>query len=139
MPLDIEKQSVLAYLNMLQGVINRMASNSANCKTWCVTLVSAILVLTIGKQKPGAILVAWLPLAMFFLLDAYYLSLERDFRRIYEDFLDSMDEKKLFRLKPPSRASYRLGAILSCMLSFSAYPFYGVLALALILVACLAL
>lgn len=137
MPIDVEKQSVLAYLNMLQGVISRMASNSASCKTWCVTLVSAIFVLAVGTENPGVLLVAWFPVALFFLLDAYYLSLERDFRGIQEDFLERGDDKDLFRLKPPPGYGHRLHATVTSMFSFSVYPFYGILAVALILVACL--
>ena len=37
---------------MLQGIINRMAGNSASCKTWTVTLVAAQLALLVGKQIP---------------------------------------------------------------------------------------
>ncbi len=38
---NFESGAVQSYLGILQGVINRMASNSAGCKTWCITLVSA--------------------------------------------------------------------------------------------------
>src|SRR6185436_5494770 len=64
---------------MIQSVISRMASNSASCKTWCVTLVTALFALAIDKNKPAAILIGLFPLALFCFLDAYYLSLERDF------------------------------------------------------------
>lgn len=40
-----ENSAIQAHVNMLQGVINRMANNSANCKTWAITIISAILVL----------------------------------------------------------------------------------------------
>lgn len=33
------------YLEMMQGNIERMAANSANCKTWMVTIVSALMAL----------------------------------------------------------------------------------------------
>ena len=38
---DDERQ----YLEMMQGNIERMAANSANCKTWMVTIVSALMAL----------------------------------------------------------------------------------------------
>ena len=33
------------YLEMMQGNIERMAANSANCKTWMVTIVAAVMAL----------------------------------------------------------------------------------------------
>jgi hypothetical protein len=140
MKLDVEKESVRAHLNMLQGIISRMAANSANCKTWCVTLVSAILILVIDKNKPQAILVGFIPIALFFLLDAYYLSLERDFRDLYNTFVQKIHkgqatEKDLYLFKPKAGFKHRAGAILSAMFgSLAVLPFYGVLAATLFIV-----
>ena len=38
----LENSAVQAHISMLQGIINRMAGNSANCKNWTVTLVAAM-------------------------------------------------------------------------------------------------
>ena len=46
-----ESPSVHSYLSILQAVIARMASNSSNCKTWCITIVSAILVVVADKGQ----------------------------------------------------------------------------------------
>src|SRR5436305_10978591 len=61
MPIGIESESARAYLTLLQGVITRMAGNSTSCKTWCVTIVSAIFALALDKNKPQSILVGFLP------------------------------------------------------------------------------
>lgn len=78
----IEKKShsaVQAHINMLQDIIKRMAQNSTNCKSWAIPIVSAILMLSLEKDKiPAAS--AYMPLAIFYLLDCYYLGLERKFR-----------------------------------------------------------
>ena len=42
--------AVQAHIAMLQGIISRMASNSANCKTWVVTIIAAMLVLIVDKN-----------------------------------------------------------------------------------------
>ena len=34
--------AAITHLNMLQAVITRLAGNSAQCKTWCVAIVSAL-------------------------------------------------------------------------------------------------
>ena len=39
------------YISLLQENINRMAANSANCKTWLVTLVTAIIALQLTSNE----------------------------------------------------------------------------------------
>lgn len=77
---DFESGAVQSYLGILQGVINRMASNSAGCKTWCITLVSAITTVIADKSNSSYVWVALVPISLFLFLDAYYLGLEQRFR-----------------------------------------------------------
>ncbi len=84
-----------------------MAGNSANCKNWTVTLVAAILVLLVDKEMQ--LENAWLcliPVGLFYLLDCYYLGLERATIKIQKEFLDklSKDEKYVDQI-------YRVGAL----------------------------
>ena len=72
--------SVQIHLNILQGVIERMASNSNSSKAWCITIVSAILVVVADKGKPDYAYIAFIPTLLFFALDTYYLALEKGFR-----------------------------------------------------------
>ena len=76
---------------MLQGIINRMASNSASCKTWTVTLVTAVLVLwgekTVQLPNPW---ISLIPVVLLHLLDCYYLGLERITINIQNKLLDSL-------------------------------------------------
>ncbi len=72
------------HLEMIQGVINRLGSNSFAVKTWSVGLIAAIFALT--AEKTGGqwlLLVALLPIVAFGALDAYYLKQERLFRHLY--------------------------------------------------------
>ena len=78
---------VLTHREIMQGVIQRMAENSRSCKVWCVILVAAVLVLVAGTGEPQHGLIALAPTALFFVLDAYYLALERGFRRSYNAFV----------------------------------------------------
>ena len=70
----LESPAVQGYISMLQGIINRMAGNSASCKTWTVTLVAALLALLVGKQIQIYILLICLILVvlLLFVLDCYY-------------------------------------------------------------------
>ena len=96
------------YLSMLQGNIERMAGNSSNCKSWMVTIVSALMALqcTINALN-GWILLGILPILLFWYLDVYYLHLERGMRNLETVFLNMFrDEdfekydKNLFNYKP---------------------------------------
>ena len=92
--LDVLKDSaVQAHISMLQGIINRMAGNSANCKNWTVTLVAAMLVLLVDKemQLPNACL-CLIPVGLLYLLDCYYLGLERAVIKSQKDFLDKLSD-----------------------------------------------
>jgi hypothetical protein len=69
------------YLEMMQGSIERMAANSANCKTWMATIVSALMALQCSIQAlNGWFLLGILPIVLFWYLDVYYLHLERGLR-----------------------------------------------------------
>lgn len=80
------------YLQMLQGTIERMAANSANCKTWMVTIVSAFMALQCSiKSLNGWISLGLLPIILFWYLDALYLKLERGFRNREREFINSIN------------------------------------------------
>ena len=68
-------QAVQSHLNIIQSVIQRMSTNSASCKAWCITLVSAILVIVTDKSKPEYALISIIPVILFFFFFSYYLSL----------------------------------------------------------------
>ena len=74
-----ESPAVQKHLEIMQGVISRMAENSRSCKVWCVTLVAAILVLVARTGEPQHALIALVPILLFLFLDSYYLALERAF------------------------------------------------------------
>lgn len=132
-----DSNSVQSYLNILQGIITRMATNSASCKTWCISLVSAILVVIADKNKPNYAWISLIPIVLFFLLDSYYLGQERSFREIYNNFIKDLHSgkittDKLFILKPPSGMNV-VNLLLSSSLSFSVYPFYLTLLLTVVI------
>jgi len=70
---------------MIQAVISRMGSNSFAVKTWTVGLVAALLTFAAEKGgTPWRVLVAFVPVGVFWYLDAFYLRQERLFRRLYD-------------------------------------------------------
>ena len=136
-PLNENSSAVQAHLTIMQGVINRMAENSRSCKVWCVTLVAATLVLVARTGEPQHALIALVPTALLWFLDAYYLGLERRFRNSYNDFVAKVHRGNvgvtdLYQVKPVGSA---IGQFLWAMFrSLSTLPFY-VLVTATILLA----
>ncbi len=78
-----DRDYFLKHLDILQSIISRMAQNSSSAKSYCITLVSAILVFVMDKGRVEFIMIAYLPILMCFLLDVYYLALEKRFRKSY--------------------------------------------------------
>jgi hypothetical protein len=72
-----------SQLNMIQGVINRLAGNSFLLKGWTVTLVAALIGLASADSNRDFALIATFVVIVFGTLDAYYLALERRYRQLF--------------------------------------------------------
>lgn len=75
----------LKHMEMIQGIITRMNSNSFQIKNWAITLVSALMALYGSTNNPKFVFVALLPILIFWFLDAYYLQQERKYRGLFND------------------------------------------------------
>ena len=75
----------LKHLEFIQNVITRMNTNSFQIKGWTITIVSATLALYAATKNCCFVLIGILPTLLFWFLDANYLTLERRFRRLYND------------------------------------------------------
>ena len=78
-------------LQMIQAIITRLAGNSGALKGFSVTIVTALLGVSINAHKPSY---AWLgvyPIVVLGLLDAYYLALERLYRSLYNTAVNEDD------------------------------------------------
>jgi hypothetical protein len=74
----------IAHLGFIQGVIDRMGSTSFLLKGWSVTLVAAVFALSSKDADQRFVLLAYFPVIVFWMLDAYFLHRERLFRKLYE-------------------------------------------------------
>lgn len=134
-----DSPSVQSYLTILQSVISRMATNSASCKTWCITLVSAIIVIVADKGRPNYVWISVVPIGLFCLLDAYYLAVERQFRDLYNEFIrklhfGSATVDDVFFLAPRSGLPQTSKGIVDAFGSIAVWPFYSLLAVMLLAV-----
>ena len=83
----------LKHLELIQGVVNRLATNSAHMKGWSVTLVVALFIL-LARGEGEYIPLAFVPVLAFWGLDGYFLWQERLFRALY-DHVRSLEEHQI--------------------------------------------
>ncbi len=134
---ELDPDDVRAHLSMMQSVITRMDDNSRSCKTWALTLVAAILVVvtkfdTSVESNSFGPLETWIavvPTSLFWMLDSYYLGLERAFRESYNQFVErlhdnELEQEELFQIGTHD-AKWQYG--LPSLFSISTFPFYAVL------------
>ncbi len=88
------------HLDFIQQVITRSNGNSFQLKGWTVTIVAALSALSAGDAKPQFAWIAGGAVVIFWLLDAYYLRLERLYRGLY-DHLRVMTDAQIDDLKLP--------------------------------------
>lgn len=142
-----DRPSVMAHINMMQGLINRMASNSANSKLWCITILAAIFALFFD-DKVKHIEFCYLIVCLFYFLDCFYLGLERQFVKAQQGFVRMLNEgneqqvaKQVFYpytigngnssndecwlIQKILHFSWQLWNTFKATLSFSTTPFYG--------------
>lgn len=135
----------LQYLQMMQENITRMAGNSANAKTWLVTIVTGFFAIGCSiADLDWWLLLSIIPILAFWYIDAYYLRLERALRNREQRYINLMNfsenadvglaEKKqnaLFDFRPLFMDSdddeMKLKKTKCMMLNQSVYPVYSIM------------
>ena len=79
-----EEEKVVKHLEMILGVIERMARNSFMLKSWTVALIVASLWLSARYGGNVSIILIIIITAGFWWLDGYFLRQERLFRKLYD-------------------------------------------------------
>ncbi len=120
------------HLEFLQAAISRMAQNSFSLKAWTVTLVSAMFALAAHQANLLFILLCYIPLCAFWVLDAYYLRQEGLFRKLYDKVRES-DEDLKFSMNT-AVVEGEVASWLCVMFSVTLRVFYGVVGLAVLVV-----
>ena len=63
-------ESARHYLSLLQDTINRMASNSANCKTWLIAIIAAITTCLYNSENIcNSYWIMFIPTMLFYIID----------------------------------------------------------------------
>lgn len=132
----LDCSTIHQHIAMLQGIINRLAGNCANCKTWTVTIIAGTF--AIAEIKLSTLLICFIVTAILFILDCYYFGIEKRLIEEQESFLDGIldlekdgdkEEKqlsqKLFRIEyAPKNWTEYYKSIRAGQTSFSMRLFY---------------
>ncbi|MBI5216187.1 MAG: hypothetical protein HY960_10585 [Ignavibacteriae bacterium] len=122
-----------AHLEMIQGVINRMASNSFLLKGWIITLVAALFALAQKESNTSFMYLAYFPAIIFWALDGYYLWQERLFRKLYER-VRLLTEAKIDFSMNTSCVEEDAGSMVRALVSQTILVFHGIIIFSIIIV-----
>lgn len=78
-------ENKLKHLEFIQNVIIRMGSNSFLIKGWTITLVSALFALAAKDSNNKYVLITYIVIPVFWVLDGFFIATERRYRSLYED------------------------------------------------------
>ena len=114
----------LKHLDLIQGVINRLSTNSFLLKGWSVVLTSAFFALSAPTQQINFIYLAFVPATIFLGLDGYYLWKERQFRDLYDVVRKKAADDINFEMNEKEASDKTL---LGAIFSWTILAFHGVL------------
>jgi len=124
---------MLKEIDIVQDIIKRMAFNSFMIKGWAITLVVVTLLL---KGADYQVWIAFIPLLVFWFLDAYFLWHERMYRKLYDWVINNrlktdkyLLDMNAYRFKDEVQSRFRI------MLSITLGWFYGSIAILIIIYA----
>ncbi|MCP4405732.1 MAG: hypothetical protein GY801_51570 [bacterium] len=124
--MEDRKEYLFKEVGLIQDIIKRMASNSFMIKGWTLTLVVATFLIKVQSHQA---FIAFIPLLVFWYLDAYFLRQERLYRKLYNWVIENRlntDEKLLdmnaYRFQEQEQSSIRI------MFSSTLGWFYGMMA-----------
>lgn len=74
----------IKHLEFIQNVISRMNSNSFLIKGWAITLISALFALAAKDANIQYVLITYIIIPVFWILDGFFISQERQYRELYD-------------------------------------------------------
>jgi hypothetical protein len=124
----------MKHLELIQGVINRMAHCSFLLKGWSVILVSGLFALAAKEANQLFVYIAYLPVVAFWILDGYYLFQERLYRQLYGDVRNRKPEDIDFGMDASGFKGKGKATWPESILSRSMLLFHGILIVTIIVV-----
>ena len=126
------------HLEMIQGIINRLSTNSFLLKGWSVVLVSALFALSAADANPAYVFLAYFPAVVFWGLDGFFLWEEKKYRALY-DHVRRQDESAVDFSMDTTVSQEEAKNWVDATMSKTLIPFHGVLIIAIVVVTVLTL
>jgi len=130
----MNEEKKLKHLDFLQLIITRMNVNSFLLKGWSVTLVSALFAFAAKDTNIKYVLITYISTPLFWILDGYYLSLERQYRDLYNVVKDKIEADIDFDLNASPYKKNKNNSWLESIFSTTLTIFYGTLILVTVVV-----
>ena len=118
-------------LRMIQAVIERMSNHDFVVRGWTISLVTGLAAIAFAQATARVLMVGILPILGFWILGAYYLSIERAFKALFNDV--SKGESCGEQIKMDTRSYRGAKSLLLAAIAPHQLVFYLVLLIALIL------
>jgi hypothetical protein len=121
----------IKHLEFIQNVVTRMNTNSFLIKGWAITLVSALFALAAKDANMNFVLVSYVVIPVFWILDGFFIATERRYHYLYED-VTKKDENEIDFDMDASKydkkdiENNRDGRWSAGILSKTLCPFYGI-------------
>ena len=125
-----EKQ--IAHLGFIESIITRMATNSFLLKGWSITLLAAIFALSVKDANSQFLLIAYLPIILFWVLDGYFYQQECLYRDLYKKVAADEQLSEAFTLDPRSQG-VQSKSVLCCAADKTVWPIYALLVILVVL------
>ena len=122
------------HLELIQGVINRLSTNSFLLKGWSVVLVSALFALSVSDSRVAFVYLASIPAIIFWGLDGFCLCQEKLFRKLYDRVRVLSDEEVDFSMNTSVIKGNDRPTWLAAIVSKTLIPFHGVLIFTVVVV-----
>ena len=122
----INMNKKLKHLEFIQNVITRMNSNSFLIKGWSITLVAALFALAAKDADLNFVIISYIVIPIFWILDGFYLALERRYRDLYKAVSKIEEEEIDFSM---DSSEYNKGSRtwVAGIMSKTLFPFYGIM------------
>lgn len=118
-------------IKVIQDIIKRLAFNSFMIKGWAITLVVVTLLLKGDKYQ---VLISFIPLIVFWFLNAYFLWQERMYRKLYDWVISNrlktdeyLFDMNAYRFEGDVQSKFRI------MFSITLGWFYGCIAILIVM------
>ncbi len=125
----MDKEILHKEIDLIQRIITRMANNSFLLKGWLISLIAVVLALNkdslLQIDNINLYLVLLFPILIFWYLDAYFLQIERRYRKLYAWVIENRESTSEYKFDlNHKRFKKEVSNIFGVMISKTLLAFY---------------